>query len=506
MSMPAAVRFWAVWRPDGIALRFGEENWTWRRLDAVTNEIAAGLARAGVTAGDRVGIFSENRPEWCQTALAAGKIRAVTVPLNVRMTAAELRFTLEHSGCRLVVVDDAHAERAATAVEGLPDVTVVTLGEARDRFRPFADLVAAGAPDPGQVPDEEELAYLCFTSGTTGRPKAAMITHGNVSALAMKNGLADGLTWDDSSYLPTSLSFTGSVLTVWAPIAHAGGTLVLAPGFDPAETVARLSTDITVFYGPVPLWAAMAEVPGIDERDFSGLRLARAGAGPVPPAQLTAWQARGITLGQGYGCTESSGSGIMLPPADAIARSGSVGRPLMGTQVRVVAEDGRDCDVDEVGELLMRGPEVMAGYWRDEAETRRVLADGWLRTGDLAARDADGYLRIVDRKKDMFVSGGLNVYPAEVERVIGGIPGVAGVAVVARPDARWGEVGVAFVDADPGRITAEAVLAAVRAELSDYKVPRSVVVERDALPRTMSGKVMKPALKERALTDPAARP
>lgn len=499
MSMPEAVRFWARCRPDSIALEFEGRSWSWRELDQSTSEVAAGLLALDVVPGDRVGVFMDNCEQWCQTVIACGKARLVLVPLNVRMTASELQFAVGHAGCRVVVIDDAHAEQVGLAAldENVHIVTVsdrVTSGS-----QMWQDLPIDGVGDAGEVAGDDEVACLCFTSGTTGRSKAVMITHGNVTALASKNGLADALTHNDRSYLPGSLSFTGSLLTVWAPIAHAGGTLVLTRDFDAAATVEALTSGITVFYGPVPMWALMASVPGVDECDFSLVRVARAGAGPVPLAQLKAWQARGLLLGQGYGCTESTGSGILLPPWQAIAKSGAAGIPSMGTQVRIVDKEGDECAAGAVGELLMRGSEVMAGYWSDPIATAEALRDGWLHTGDLATRDADGYITIVDRKKDMYVSGGLNVYPAEVERVIAGIPGVLAAAVVARPDPTWGEVGVAFVDAEPGRVTVEEVVAACRTELSDYKRPRIVLIESAVLPRTISGKVVKKTLRDRAI-------
>ncbi len=492
MNLANIVRFWARWDPDRVHLRLDGEDVTWAELDERTNRLANGLAAQGVDHGDRVGILAANAVEYCELAIACYKLGAVLVPLNVRLTPTELRYQLEHSGCRLAVSDQALAGALADAAAGL-DVSRFTIGSTFDGLR------AASSSDPDVPVAPDDLAYLCYTSGTTGQPKGAMLTHANVWNMAVMRILALGQVRDDRVYLPFPLAFTGGLVSSWGPAYVSGATLVLDRAVDPLRALQRIAGDrITVFAAVPVVWEMILHHPDFGSYDLSSLRIAGSGGAPVPPSLLTGLQAAGIPMSQGYGLTEGGGMNTWLRAEDATAKLGSAGIPMMHTRARIVDDTLRDVAVGTVGELLLKGPEVMRGYWGDPEETEVALVDGWLRTGDMARVDEDGYVTIVDRAKDMLISGGLNVYPAEVERVIAGVAGVADVAVIGLPDERWGEVAVALVTPAPGAELDEAMIVAhCSTQLADYKRPKRVPFPDEPLPRGMSGKVLKRELRLR---------
>jgi fatty-acyl-CoA synthase len=425
--------------------------------------------------------------------MACHKLGAMLVPLNVRLTASELRYLVTHSGSRIVVVEQALRPTLEEAVSGIdPLVTVVGIGDELDAFR------SADPIDPAAPVTDDDIAFLCYTSGTTGLPKGAMLSHGNVWSMSMPRVLALGLRKDDRVYLPFPLAFTGGIISVYEPTYLSGATLVLDRAMDPARALRVIEQErITVFAAVPVVWELMIQHPDFPKHDLSSLRVAGSGGAPVPQALLTALQEAGIPMSQGYGLTEGTGMNTWLRPEDAQAKIGSAGLPMMHSRVRIVDDELRDVAGGEVGELLIRGPEVMRGYWEDPEATASTIVDGWLRTGDLARMDDEGYVTIVDRAKDMLISGGLNVYPAEVERVIAGVEGVAEVAVIGVPDRRWGEVPAALVTPVPGAtLTPAAVRERCADVLADYKRPKYVIVRDTPLPRGMSGKVLKRDLRD----------
>jgi fatty-acyl-CoA synthase len=273
---------------------------------------------------------------------------------------------------------------------------------------------------------------------------------------------------------------------------------VLAPAFDPESALRTLVDDrITIFMAVPVIWQAIADRPGFGDADLSALKVAKSGGAPVPVPLLQAYAQKGIELIQGYALTEGSGITTTLHARDAVRKVGSAGIPTNGTRLRIVAEDGGECATGEVGEIHVRGPEVMLGYWNDPEASAAAVRDGWLATGDLGRVDEEGHLWVVDRKKDMLICGGLNVYPAEIERVIERIEGVLEIAVIGVPHARWGEVPAAIIFSGPqARPDAEDVIATCREQLADFKVPHYVVFSDEPLPRTMSGKLLKRELAE----------
>jgi fatty-acyl-CoA synthase len=317
--------------------------------------------------------------------------------------------------------------------------------------------------------------------------------------------LADAVNATCRSYLPFPLSFTGGLVSMWAPAYVGGATLVLDTAVEAVRALETIESQRITHFNAVPvIWETLINHPGFGDYDLSSLRIAGSGGAAVPESLLQGLHDAGIPMSQGYGLTEGAGKNTWLRAEDAARKLGSCGRPLMHTQVRTVDDALVDVATGEIGELLIKGPEVMLGYWNDADATAKALVDGWLRTGDLARIDDEGYVYIVDRAKDMLISGGLNVYPAEIEAWLVGFPGVAECAVIGVPDEKWGETPAALVGPLPGaKLDPHALLAHCRGNLADYKWPRYIVVRDEPLPRGMSGKVLKRELRD-AYADPAS--
>lgn len=504
MNLGNVVRFWSYWNPDGVSVIVGDISVTWAELHERTSRLANGLARLGLSKGDRVGILAGNCLEYLEVVIAGYKLGTILVPLNVRLTAPELRYIIGHAGCRAVVADADLAALAAAALDGAgPEILRVGIGDgASESFgTPLDSLRSDDATDPDTDVATGDVAYICYTSGTTGTPKGAMLSHGNVLALGHHRILTDDLVSTSRVYLPFPLSFTGGLVSVWAPTYVGGATLVLDTVVEPERAMQAIERHAVTSFSAVPvIWQMILQHPAFGQYDLSSLVICGSGGASVPESLLVGLQAAGLPMSQGYGLTEASGMNLWLRAADATRKLGSCGRTMMHTRVRTVDPDAPDLvDVaaGEVGELAIKGPDVMLGYWRNPEATAAAIVDGWLRTGDLARIDDEGYVYIVDRSKDMLISGGLNVYPAEVEAVLTAIPGVAECAVIGVPDETWGETPVALICAAPGfELEPSAIVAACRDRLAGYKVPRYVVLRDQPLPRGMSGKVLKRELRK----------
>lgn len=511
MNLGNPVRFWSHWTPDGESIVTEDETITWAELNEQTNRLANGLAALGVTHGDRIGILSGNCIEYLELAIAGYKLGSILVPLNVRLTPPELRYIIETAGCSIVVADAELAD-LATATLAEADDGITRVGLATGFGTEFQDLKTGDAGDPGVDVAGNDIAYIVFTSGTTGTPKGAMLSHANVLAMSHNRILADDMTSTSRVYLPFPLSFTGGLVSMWAPTYVAGATLVLDPVVEPARALSVIQDQTITNFSAVPvIWEMLIQHPTFDSYDLSSLTIIGSGGSAVPAALLENLQAAGLPMSQGYGLTEGAGVNTWLNARDAQRKLGSCGRPLMHTRVRTVDPD-EDQLVDvapgEIGELILSGPEIMVGYWQAPEATAAALVDGWLRTGDLARIDEEGFVFIVDRSKDMLISGGLNVYPAEIESLLAGIDGVAECAVIGVDDDKWGETAVALIGPLPDvDLDVGAIVAICRENLADYKRPRFIVVRQHPLPRGMSGKVLKRQLRDeyadRSLLGPA---
>jgi fatty-acyl-CoA synthase len=464
---------------------------------------AGALAALGVRSGDRVAWTGGNHPSALETLYACGQLGAIWVPVNARLTAPEAEYVLTHSGASVVVHGRDHGELADALRGRLSGVRAWVAAEppvagGADSL-PYEELLASSPPEPRDEPvGLEDPCLVMYTSGTTGRPKGAVLTHGNMTWNATNQLLGMDLTADERTLALAPLFHIGGLNGTVNPTLLRGGCAVVVRRFDPAETLRVIEEQrVNSFFAVPTMLDAMSREPDFGTRDLSALRTIGAAGAAVPLPTLRTWLDRGVTMQQCYGMTEAAPGCTVLDPADAERKVGSAGRPLFFTDLRVVRTDGTDAGVDEVGEVVVSGPNVMAGYWEDPEQTAAALRDGWYHTGDAGSLDAEGYLYIRDRYKDMIISGGENVYPAEVESALLELPGVVEAAVIGVPDERWGEVGLAIVVPAPGAPEdAEAIRTALRARLAGFKVPRHVEFA-DELPKTATGKIRKPDLRER---------
>jgi fatty-acyl-CoA synthase len=489
------IRDRAIVTPRRVAIEYREERITYAELDARSEALSCALLGLGLGPGDRVASLTRNSPEHVELFFACAKAGLVLTPLSWRSAAAELAYQLADAAPAALFVEPRHESLADAALQEV-DLEPERLVLARAELDALARQDSASELD-ATVDDGDDLLLL-YTSGTTGRPKGARLTHRNCF-------------WTNLSFDRTSeMSATDVVLQV-LPQFHVGGwnvqpllawwkgaTVVLEPAFDSGRVLELIERRrITTMMGVPTNYLFMASDPRFTDVDLTSLRQALVGGGPMPEAVLEAWQSRGVAIIQGYGLTEASPNVLCLPAEEARRRTGWAGKPYPHVEVGL-ADPGSDALIlgRGTGELVVRGPGVFAGYWRNQRATDAALRGGWLHTGDIAERDAEGFYRIRGRLKDMYISGGENVYPAEVEAVLHEHPAVADVAVVGIRDERWGEVGLAIVVLRTGRSADEAELVAFcRGRLAAFKAPRGVRFARE-LPRSPSGKLLKRELSE----------
>jgi fatty-acyl-CoA synthase len=459
-------------------------------------------ATLGVDRGDRVAVLAPNTTDVFELQFACTKLGAVLLPLNWRLTVPELEFIVNDAAPGVLVYDLDFEE----AVQGLQArCGVPHLLELNGRGLPSAyeQAISAGSPElaPRRV-TLDDLGMVMYTSGTTGRPKGAMITHGMTFYNAVNLGPVAQITAATVCLTVLPTFHTGGLNVYSNIVFHAGGTVLVMREYEPALALALLtdrSLGITHFFGVPAHYQFMEHLPEFAEAELRHLTMSGVGGAAAPQSMLQTWAEKGVPLQQGYGMTETSPSVTALDAEMAIAKLGSCGKPLLHQEVRVVGPDGQDVPQGEVGELWVRGPNVTPGYWNRPEATAESITDGWLHTGDAVRVDEDGYFYIVDRWKDMFISGGENVYPAEVENAIYEHPAVAEAAVIGLPDERWGEVGRAVVVLRQGqRLTDGELLAHCRRRLAAFKVPKSVQFVAE-LPHNATGKVLKRELRDQAL-------
>lgn len=495
--------------PDKTALVVvpDDQRWTYRELDDRARAAAAAWRDGlGLAKGDRVAILAHNRPEYVDAFFAAGKGGVVLVTLGTRLTARELAPIVRGAGTRAVLYDGAFADTVRALRGEAGGIRWVALDEPAEEGDPrWLDLVAAA--DPGDFGNErcdpEHPYCLLYTSGTTGKPKGVIVPHRMVAW----NGLDTVACWqlreDDVSPIFTPLYHAGGLMAFLTPIFTIGGTIVLHRGFDVGEIWRTIERErCTVVLGVPTIWKLLADAPEFEAARLEHVRWFISGGAPLPRSVIDRYQQRDIPFKQGFGMTEVGVNCFAMTLDDSVARAGSIGKPMMYTEVRLVGEDGRDVPDGEVGEMWFRGPHVCGGYWNDpEATAAAITPDGWFRSGDLARRDEDGFFFVAGRGKDMIISGGVNVYPAEIENEVLQHPGVADCAVVGVPDDTWGEVAVAFVVPEGGGGPEPSELAAFLGDrIAKFKIPRRWEV-LDALPRTPYGKVVKGELRDRVLRE-----
>ncbi|WP_327166234.1 long-chain fatty acid--CoA ligase [Streptomyces zaomyceticus] len=496
--------------PDRIAVVHDGRTWTYRELHGRVLRLAHALRALGVARGDRIAYLGPNHPAFLETLFAAGTLGAVFVPLNTRLAAPELAYNLADSGTTVLVhaPEQAEAARAAAAEAGVRH-RIALVGPDEDGALGYEGLLAGAGSGPlDEAVAPEDPCMIMYTSGTTGRPKGAVLSHANITWNSVNVLVDTDLSGDEVTLVVAPLFHTAGLNMTCLPTLLKGGRVVLLGAFD-AERVLELIEDLQVTYmfGVPTMYDAMAARPRWETTDLSSLRTLNCGGAPVPARTIAAYLDRGLAFSQGYGMTEASPGVLYLDREQTSAKASSAGVPHFFTDTRVVLPDGRAAEPGERGEILVHGPNVMTGYWRRPEDTEAAFTDGhWLRTGDIARLDEDGYAYIVDRVKDMFVSGGENVYPAEVEDALLTHPAVAECAVIGVPDPVWGEVGRAVVVLRPdAHADEEDILGHLQGRLAKYKIPKSLVVT-EALPRTASGKIIKPAVRDTYATGPTDRP
>ncbi|MCW4386693.1 long-chain fatty acid--CoA ligase [Salinibacterium sp. SYSU T00001] len=509
---------------DKPAVIFAEKSTSYRELLDRVERLAAALRERGISQGDRVAYFGENHVAFLETLLAAATLGAIFVPLNARLAAPELAFGLTDSGSRILIHPKSLTVVAAAALRGTPvthrivvDDTAlgaaitasvpVVGGEDDDEpgaddavLESFEEVLAAANPESIDVAvGLDDPAIILYTSGTTGNPKGALLTHGNLTWNAINVIIDYDYQSTEVALMISPLFHVASLGMGVLPTLLKGGTLVLEPRFDPGRVLDVIQRHrVTSMSGVPTTYQMLSEHPLWESTDLSSLRQLTCGGSAVPIRVIDAFEERGLRFSGGYGMTETAPGITSIPAARSREKAGSAGLPHFFTSMRVVDEEGRPAEVGEPGEIQVSGPNVIREYWnRPDATSEAYAPDGWFRTGDIGYLDDDGFLTISDRLKDMIISGGENIYPAQVEQAIREIDAVGDVAVIGVPDERWGEVPWAIVSLREGReLSAEDVRRHLQGRLARFKVPKNVLFV-DEFPRTASGKIRKADLRRK---------
>lgn len=485
-----------------VAVKFGDRETSFAELDARSNRVANALVASGVQPADRISVLSKNHDGWYPLFFGTARARACLAPINCRLTAKEIAFILGDAGPKLLFVGEDFFETALAAVAGMETPPrLVALYGAHPAFQPFDEWLGdAGTAPPADAPQMEDDVLQLYTSGTTGLPKGVVLGNHNYSRFMQLATEVDGFAYGEGEtvMIVMPLFHVAGTNVSFAGLAQ-GGRIVLVKDFAAADAIRMLAVERVAhaFLAPSMI-QIMLQQPEAGGGDYSALQSIAYGASPIAEAVLRNARATfGCKFVQFYGMTESTGGGSYLSPSahDAPGKLTSCGQPWPGTQMAIFDGEGQPLGDDEIGEIVIRGDIVMQRYWNRESATAEALAGGWLRTGDVGFRDADGFYFVHDRIKDMIVSGGENVYPAEVESAIMGCPGVADVAVIGVPDEKWGEAVKALVVKAPGaEPTPAEIVAWARERIAAYKAPKSVDFI-EALPRNPSGKVLRRELR-----------
>ena len=480
---------------------------TFTQLNDRSNQVANALVGSGVKTGDRVGLLLMNGTEFVETFFGVAKIGAVNVPLNWRLVPDELEFILGDAGATVLMYGEEFAD-AVTELRSRGDATAITTwiqvgGAPADGAIVYDDWMnAATADEPNATGAGDDLVFIMYTSGTTGLPKGVMHSHDTVLWAIFTIAATSDFRRNDIFLNSLPLFHVGALAPVISCV-YAGVSLVMLRAFDPTQSweLIRDEQVTTTLMVPAMLQFMLA-VRDPETHDASSLRWCMSGAAPVPVTLIEAYAALDIEIQQVYGLTETCGPACLITSADALTRAGSTGKAFYFTDVRVVDADGVDCAPGEPGEVLVRGPHIMVGYWNRPDATAEAIVDDWFHTGDIATIDADGFVTIVDRIKDMLISGGENVYPAEIENVLLGHDKIADAGVIGVPSAKWGESPLAVLVASDDSLTADEVIAYCKGKLAPFKTVKAVEFVAE-IPRNASGKILKRDLRER-FTSPAA--
>lgn len=489
--------------PGRTAITFEGTPTTYAQLLDRIDRLAAELTAGGVTEGDRVGYLGVNHPTFLEALFATARIGAVFVPLNFRLTAAELAFIIGDAGVHTLIADTEHAAIIDPVREESGLRRTITLSDVADApaWEPLADLLAARAPlTEARRPGPDDVAVIMYTSGTTGQPKGAMLTHGNFFYNNVNALLSFDINGDDVSLVGAPLFHIGGLNVTTLLTLQKGGEIVLMRGFDPSAALRLIAEHrVSTMFGVPAMFLFMSQAPEFASTDFSSMRYFICGGAPVPETLINVYSERGVPFAQGYGLTETTPLALVMRTDESADRVGAAGHHVLPlSDVRLVDADKQPVAAGARGEVCVRGPQVMLGYWNQPEATAAVIdAQGWFHTGDIGEMDADGYVYIVDRVKDLVISGGENVYPAEVEAVLYEHPSVAEVAVLGLPHQRWGEAVTAVVALRPEKtLTVDELREFARDRLAGYKIPLRLETVA-ALPRNPAGKILKYQLRDR---------
>ncbi len=478
-----------------------DRRFTYRELNERANRCANGMADLGLGKGDRLALLAHNGHEFAECFLGPTKSGVVIMPLNWRLTAEELAFILKDGGATTLVFDKEFTPTVEQiremGEEGSDLQRFVCIGEDTPDFAQNYEtlLSESAATEPQSKAGPDDNLFIMYTSGTTGHPKGVVHTHNTVMwGLFTFNATAD--THFNDRYLLMMPMFHVGALTPLISSTYLGTTIILLRAFDPTRTWELIEQErITTTLAVPAMLNFMLQVPDFERYDWSSVRYIASGAAPVPASLIETYMGMGMQINQIYGMTETCGPACMIGPDDAVSKIGSTGKSFFHTEVRIVDENGNEQPAGVPGEVLVKGPHIMKEYWNRPEATAEAIVDGWLRTGDVATWDEEKFVTIQDRVKDMIISGGENIYPAEIENVLLQHPGIADAAVIGQPSEKWGESPVAILVKSDDSLDGSAVLKHCEGKLARFKTPQGVEFV-DSIPRNPSGKILKRILRE----------
>ena len=478
-------------------------SFTYADLDRRADAMAAQFASLGIGRGDRVAVLAHNGVEFFDIQFACARTGSICVLLNWRLTVTELEFMINDSTPTLIIHDSTFADTATELQKRCGTETALCI-DSTGGPNPYEEIITSftGQPVTREELTHDDVISIMYTSGTTGHPKGAMITHGMNFWNSVNLGIPAGLSMETVHLNVLPLFHTGGLNCFCNPVLHVGGTVVILRTFEPGEALRVLGDPahgITHFFAVPAPYQFMMNHPDFETTDLSRLTTAGVGGAPCALTIMEAWAGKGVLMMQGFGMTETSPGCIFLDSSHALTKIGSTGKALLHTEMRIVNDDGGDCGPNEIGELWVAGPHITPGYWNRPDATADTFEGRWLKTGDAARTDDEGFVYIVDRWKDMYISGGENVYPAEVENVLYQLPGVAEAAIIGVPSEKWGEVGLAVLSLKPGAtIDRATVVEHCVGRLAKFKIPHDIAIV-DVLPRNAGGKVLKRELRTQFL-------